>query len=81
MKNFLSNVEETCGEYQIRWQGFLEAGCDGTRSTPSALHFVTHCLQPALLHSPKLRFGPEKINKLYHFSAAGRNNTLELINN
>ena len=47
-------------EYQIRRQGFLEAGCDGTRSAPSALHSVPRCLQSALSRRPKLCFGPEK---------------------
>ena len=50
------------GEYQIRRQGFLEAGCDCTRSAPFALHFVPRCLQSAALsRRPKLRFGLEKL--------------------
>ena len=48
---------------QIRRQSFLEAGCNGTRSAPSALHFVPLCLQSALFRRPKLRFSPEKLIK------------------
>ena len=67
-------------EYQIRRQGFLKAGCDGTRSAPSTLHFVPHCLQSALSRITNLCFGQEKlINST--LSAAGDNNTLELISN
>ena len=67
-------------EYQISRQGFLEAGCDGTRSAPSALHFLPRCLQSALSRRPKLRFGLEILINATLF-AAGVNNTLELINN
>ena len=68
------------GKYQIRWQGFLEAGCYWTRSAPSALHFVQRCLQSALSRRPKLCFGPEKLINSTVFAARG-NNTLELISN
>ena len=60
-------------EYQIRRQGFLEAGCDGTRSSPSALHFVPRCLQSALLLCPKLRYGAEKLINSTLFTAGGNN--------
>ena len=30
-------------EYQMWWLGSLMAGYDGTRSAPSALHFLTRC--------------------------------------
>ena len=64
----------------IQRQGFSEAGCDGTRSAPSALYFVPRCLQSALSRRPKLRFGPDKIINSILFSA-GCNNVLELISN
>ena len=51
--------------------------CDGTRSAPSALHFVPRYLQSALSHRPKLRFGPEKLISFTLF-AAEDNNTLEI---
>ena len=57
--------------------GFSLAGCDGTRSAPSALHFVPRCLQSALLSRRKLRFGPEKLINSSFF-AAGDNNSLEI---
>ena len=67
-------------EYQIRRQDFLETGWDGTRSAPSALHFVPRCLQSAISRRPKLRFGPEiLINST--LSVARCNNTLELMSN
>ena len=42
-------------DFQIRWQGSLEEGCDGTLSTPSALQFVPRCLQSALSRRSKLQ--------------------------
>ena len=67
-------------EYHIRREGLLEAGCDGTRSGPLALHFIPRCLESALLRNPKFRFGPEKLIN-YTLFAAGGNNTLELMSN
>ena len=67
-------------EYQIRRQSFLEASCDGTRSAPSALHFVPRCLLSALSRRPKLRFGLEKLINYTLFAAWG-NNAFQLISN
>ena len=65
---FFLIIEVFDRECQIRRQGFLEAGCDGTRSEPSALHFVPRCLQSTLSRRPRLALiGPKKINTLHPF--------------
>ena len=61
--------------------GSLVAGCDGTRSAPTALHCASRCLHSTLSRRPKLRFYPEKINELYRFFAARGKNTFKLISN
>ena len=66
-------------DYQIRRQGSLVAGCDGTRSAPSVLHFIPLWLQLALSNRAKLHFGQEESINSTLFTEAG-NNTLELIN-
>ena len=68
-------------EYQIRRQGSLVAGCDGTHSATSALLDVPRCmLTTALSCRTKLHFGLEKLINFTLF-AAGGNDTLELISN
>ena len=67
-------------EYQIRRQGFLEAGCEGTLSASSVLPFVPRCLQSAL--SAAQSFALVRENLIYStLFVAGGNNTLELISN
>ena len=56
------------------------AGCDGTRSAPSALNFVPRCSQSALSRRPKLRFGPENLTNSTLFTG-GVGKVLELISN
>ena len=52
--------------YQIRQQGFLEAGCNGNGSATSVLHFVLRCLQSVLLCCPKLGLA-QKSNHFHPF--------------
>ena len=70
-------------EYKRLQQGFLEAGCDETRSAPSALHFVPRCrcLQSALSRRQKLSFVPENLINSTLFAQEVIANTLELISN
>ena len=60
--------------------GLIEAGCDGTRSALSTLHFVPRYLQSELSHRPKLGFGLKKLINSTLF-ATGDNNALEFISN
>ena len=59
----------------VRRQGFLEAGCNGTRSAPSALHFVQRfCNRRYRATQVSLWSG---INQPHPFWA-GSDNTLDL---
>ena len=56
-----------------KWQNGTRAESRFLRWRVKALHFVPHCLQSAPSHSPKLRFGPEKLLNPTLFATGGNN--------
>ena len=64
-------------KFTPRRQGFFVAGCNGTRSAPSALHFVCRWLQSALSRRLNLCLGPKKLINSTLF-VAGNSNTIEI---
>ena len=67
------------GEYQLRRQGFLEAGCDGNRSALSALHFVPLCLQSAAGGNSTLELISNCIPQKFFLFQINRENKLYMV--